>query len=59
VIESARLVTGKDIQVVEDPRRVGDPAVLVSSSAKAQSVLGWQPKNTSLSQILGCISLLR
>jgi UDP-glucose 4-epimerase len=53
VIESARLVTGKDIRVVEGPRRVGDPAILVGSSAKAQSVLGWQPENTSLNQILG------
>jgi UDP-glucose 4-epimerase len=52
VIESARVVTGKDIPVIESPRRAGDPPILVGSSAKAKSVLGWNPQNTSLNQIL-------
>jgi UDP-glucose 4-epimerase len=42
VIEVCRSVTGADIEVETGPRRAGDPAVLVASSAKIQSELGWQ-----------------
>ena len=37
-----REVTGIDIGVEVGPRRAGDPAVLVASSAKIQSELGWR-----------------
>lgn len=43
VIEAARRVTGLDIAFKIAPRRPGDPAVLVASSEKAQTVLGWKP----------------
>ncbi len=52
VIESARRVTGREIRVVEEPRRPGDPAVLVASSEKAKQELGWQPKFTDLDSIV-------
>jgi UDP-glucose 4-epimerase len=42
VIEVCREVTGIDVPVETAPRRAGDPAVLVASSAKIQSELGWQ-----------------
>ena len=42
VIEVCRSVTGADIGVETGPRRAGDPAVLVASSAKIQSELGWR-----------------
>ena len=42
VIEVCREVTGADIGVEAGPRRAGDPAVLVASSEKIQSELGWQ-----------------
>jgi len=42
VIEVCRSVTGVDIEVETGPRRAGDPAVLVASSAKIQSELGWR-----------------
>jgi UDP-glucose 4-epimerase len=41
VIEVCREVTGADIGVDVLPRRPGDPAVLVASSAKIQAELGW------------------
>ena len=37
-----REVTGIDIAAEVGPRRAGDPAVLVASSAKIQSELGWR-----------------
>ena len=52
VIAVARSVTGRPIPVMEAPRRAGDPAVLVASSAQAQAVLGWRPRHADLSGIL-------
>ena len=42
VIEVCSEVTGIDIAAEVAPRRAGDPAVLVASSAKIQSELGWR-----------------
>ena len=42
VIEVCREITGIDIAAEVGPRRAGDPAVLVASSAKIQSELGWR-----------------
>ena len=52
VIEGVRKVTGRDIPVVEEPRRSGDPAVLVASSEKIQRELGWTPQHARLEEIL-------
>ena len=52
VIETARKVTGHPIHAVEIPRRAGDPARLVASGEKAKTVLGWEPKITSLEDII-------
>jgi UDP-glucose 4-epimerase len=52
VIESARRVTGREIPVIEEPRRPGDPAVLVASSDKIKRELGWKPKFGDLDSIL-------
>jgi UDP-glucose 4-epimerase len=52
VVEAARRVTGHPIPVEVHPRRPGDPAVLVASSAKAVRELGWKPRYTSLDDII-------
>lgn len=52
VIESARRVTGHAIPVIEEPRRPGDPAVLIASSEKIGRELGWKPEYTQLDAIL-------
>ena len=52
VIEVAKQVTGKNIAAIECPRRVGDPAILVGSGAKASKILGWQPEYSNLKQII-------
>lgn len=52
IIDKARELTAHPIPVIEAPRRLGDPAVLVSSSAKAQQVLGWRPQYPELKTIL-------
>ncbi len=52
VVESARRVTGRPIPVDEVPRRPGDPAVLIASSAKIETELGWKPNYTRLDDIV-------
>jgi len=52
VIESVQRVTGKQIPVEEQPRRPGDPAVLVASSEKIKRELGWSPKFPDLDSIV-------
>ena len=43
IIRAASDVVGKPIEYDVAPRRAGDPAVLIASSAKIQSELGWKP----------------
>ena len=52
VIETARQVTEHPIPEKISPRRAGDPAVLIATSEKAQSVLGWKPKYNDLKTII-------
>ena len=44
VIDTARRVTGREIPVVEEGRRAGDPPRLVASNARARESLGWTPE---------------
>jgi UDP-glucose 4-epimerase len=52
VIEIARYVTGREIPAVIEPRRAGDPAVLVASSDRARKELGWNPTRSALENII-------
>jgi len=52
VIEAARRVTGRAVQVQEAPRRPGDPAFLVASSRKIREELGWVPAYPGLETIV-------
>lgn len=52
VVEAARKVTGFEIPVKISARRLGDPAILVASSKRAKSELGWNPKFPELVPII-------
>ncbi|MDI1475914.1 UDP-glucose 4-epimerase GalE [Polyangium sp. y55x31] len=52
VIEVARDVSGRDIPVRKGPRRAGDPAVLVASSARIAEELGFRPALSDLREIV-------
>jgi len=52
VIEAARRVTGRNIVVHEEPRRIGDPAQLVADYSLARKELGWIPRITDLETII-------
>lgn len=52
VIDTCRRVTGKEINAEIAPRRAGDPAVLIASSEKAKTELGWVPQYPALEEIV-------
>ena len=52
VVDTARIVTGRDIPATVASRRPGDPAVLIASSDKIRSELGWQPEFQDLGVII-------
>lgn len=51
IIDTARRVTGREIPARIEPRRAGDPSVLIASNRKAAEVLGWKPTR-DLEQII-------
>src|SRR5437588_10728735 len=52
VIDCCRKVTGRKIDIVEKPRRPGDPPRLIASSEKIKHELGWEPQFQSLEAII-------
>jgi UDP-glucose 4-epimerase len=52
VIDVARSVCGRAIPMRVGPRRPGDPAVLVASSARIVRDLGWKPEKQDLREII-------
>jgi len=52
VIDIAREVSGNDFKVTIEPRRAGDPAVLVADATLAKKELDWQPKFAELQDIV-------
>lgn len=52
VVEAARRVTGRAVPARAVKRRIGDPPVLVASSRRARRELGWQPKHSTLEEML-------
>jgi UDP-glucose 4-epimerase len=53
VIEACRKITGRKIEIVEKPRRPGDPSRLIASSKKIKKDIGWRPQFESLDAIIG------
>ncbi|TML25530.1 MAG: UDP-glucose 4-epimerase, partial [Actinobacteria bacterium] len=52
VVDAVREVTGHPIPTEVAPRRGGDPAALVASSARARAELGWTPARPALTDII-------
>jgi UDP-glucose 4-epimerase len=48
VIAAVERVTEKPVNIIQGPRRPGDPAVLVADSTLAKNELGWQPRFSDL-----------
>jgi len=52
VIATCQKVTGREIAVVEKPRRPGDPPLLIAGSDKIKRELGWEPRFQSIEKII-------
>lgn len=52
VVDAVRRVAEADFEVRLSPRRAGDPAAIVASSAKIRDVLGWKPEHDDLNTIV-------
>ncbi|MBC8078316.1 MAG: UDP-glucose 4-epimerase GalE [Chloroflexales bacterium] len=52
VIDAARRVTGHPIPTIEEPRRAGDPPVMIGDSRRARAELGWAPRYPHIEQII-------
>ncbi len=52
VIAASAAVTNRDVPIIEGARRAGDAAKLVSGSQRAKVELGWEPVNSTLSQMI-------
>lgn len=52
VIGHAGAVTGRDVPVIEGPRRPGDCTKLVSGSTRAEAELGWTPQRSTMDRMI-------
>ncbi|WP_251454610.1 UDP-glucose 4-epimerase GalE [Veillonella intestinalis] len=52
IVDTTKSVTGVDFPVVISERRAGDPGTLIASSEKAQTVLGWKPTHSDVTQVI-------
>jgi len=52
IITACETVTGARLAVKEEPRREGDPAILVASSERIRRKLGWKRKYPSIEEIV-------
>ncbi|HHJ36710.1 MAG TPA: UDP-glucose 4-epimerase GalE [Gammaproteobacteria bacterium] len=52
VIDIAREVSGNNFKVSYEPRRDGDPAILVADATLARQDLGWKPRFADLKDIV-------
>ncbi|SEP82847.1 UDP-galactose 4-epimerase [Virgibacillus subterraneus] len=52
MVEAVKAVTGEEIPVKIEERRIGDPGTLIASSQKAKDLLNWNPTRTSINKII-------
>ncbi|MGB8467433.1 MAG: UDP-glucose 4-epimerase GalE [Candidatus Babeliales bacterium] len=52
LINTVQTIIRKEIKVVQQPRRVGDPAILVADANKAHAILHWKPVHSNLEFII-------
>ena len=52
VLAAVEKVHGEPLNITEEPRRPGDPPILIAEAKKIQKVLGWKPKFDDLETIV-------
>jgi UDP-glucose 4-epimerase len=52
VLKSVERVAGQPLNIREEPRRAGDPPMIVARADRVRNVLGWQPRLDDLDTIV-------
>jgi len=52
VLQAVERITGMAVPVTDAPRRAGDPAKLVADAGRARSLLGWDPRRSTLEELI-------
>ena len=52
VLDTVARVAGQPLNIIEGPRRAGDPAELVARADRIRSTLGWEPNHADLDGIV-------
>jgi UDP-glucose 4-epimerase len=52
IVEAVQKVSGKKIELQAEPRRSGDPAILIAGCSAAKQELKWQPRFKDLTAII-------
>jgi len=53
VLAAVERAAGRPLVVREEPRRAGDPPMLIAKAERIRAVLGWTPRHDQLDQIVG------
>ncbi|MBA2518337.1 MAG: UDP-glucose 4-epimerase GalE [Chloroflexia bacterium] len=53
IVAAIEEVTGRQLPVERNPRRSGDPPMLVADAGRAKALLGWEPRRSSLAEMIG------
>ncbi|MFT4037455.1 MAG: UDP-glucose 4-epimerase GalE [Thermomicrobiales bacterium] len=53
VVAAVERITGREVPVQFAGRRPGDPPVLVADATRAREVLGWEPRRSTLDDMVG------
>ncbi|MDQ3780965.1 MAG: UDP-glucose 4-epimerase GalE [Chloroflexota bacterium] len=53
IVDGIEQTTGKTLPVTLGPRRAGDPPALIADSTRARQRLGWEPRRSTLPQMIG------
>jgi len=53
IASAVELATDRELPIRQGARRPGDPAALVADSTKAQELIGWNPRRSTLDQMIG------
>jgi UDP-glucose 4-epimerase len=52
VLDTVERIAGRPLELVEEPRRAGDPPMLIARSERLQALLGWKPRHDDLDFIV-------
>lgn len=52
VLETVQRVHGSPLNIIEEPRRAGDPPALIAGAQRVRELLGWEPRYDDLEEIV-------